>query len=186
MAIKRRTFDLLGIFPYEESFADGIQVRCSWVVYTVCYLFRCSCVNHSISGMLISLYFCILELCCVLMILGNVVLTKCTPEQVLRYNTTTGYATHMDWIEPKKGPNGEQEHDYDSAADGTNRFATILLYLRYPCDLFVWCVCDRRAHFIECLCLSFNVNKSHTQWHGGGWRDSFPLFGPPLSEDQHV
>lgn len=25
-ALKRRTFDLLGIFPYDESYADGIQV----------------------------------------------------------------------------------------------------------------------------------------------------------------
>jgi hypothetical protein len=27
MRIKKRSFDLLGIFPFEESFSDGIQVR---------------------------------------------------------------------------------------------------------------------------------------------------------------
>jgi hypothetical protein len=26
MRIKKRSFDLLGIFPFEESFSDGIQV----------------------------------------------------------------------------------------------------------------------------------------------------------------
>lgn len=68
MAIKRRSFDLLGIFPYDESFADGLQV--------------------------------------------------------LRYNQTAAYISHMDWIEPVGS-----EHDYDSGGEGTNRFATVLLYL---------------------------------------------------------
>jgi len=69
MAVKRRTFDLLGIFPYDESYADGLQV--------------------------------------------------------LRYNQTAAYIQHMDWIEPFD----ETDHDWDSAGDGTNRFATVLLYL---------------------------------------------------------
>ncbi len=45
--------------------------------------------------------------------------------QVLRYNETTGYAHHMDWVEPPA-----EDHNYDSAGDGTNRYATLLLYLR--------------------------------------------------------
>jgi len=70
LAIKKRCFDLLGIRPYEESFADGIQI--------------------------------------------------------LRYNQTTAYIAHMDWIEPTKLNNN---HDWESAGEGTNRYATILLYL---------------------------------------------------------
>jgi len=69
MAIKKRGFDLLGIFPYDESFADGLQI--------------------------------------------------------LRYNQTSAYIQHMDWIEPT--PN--TDHNWQSAEDGTNRYATILLYL---------------------------------------------------------
>lgn len=70
LAIKKRSFELLGISPYDESFADGIQI--------------------------------------------------------LRYNQTTAYIAHMDWIEPTKLNN---DHDWESAGDGTNRYATILLYL---------------------------------------------------------
>jgi len=44
--------------------------------------------------------------------------------QVLRYNATTAYISHMDWID-----DNEQEHDFDSAGVGSNRFATILLYM---------------------------------------------------------
>jgi len=68
--IKKRSFELLGIRPYDESFADGIQI--------------------------------------------------------LRYNQTTAYISHMDWIEPTKLNNN---HDWESAGSGTNRYATILLYL---------------------------------------------------------
>lgn len=72
MTIKRRGFKLIGRSPYNEHWADGLQV--------------------------------------------------------LRYNLTTAYHNHMDWIAP--GPNTQKDaHDYDSAKDGTNRFATILLYL---------------------------------------------------------
>jgi 2OG-Fe(II) oxygenase superfamily len=43
--------------------------------------------------------------------------------QVLRYNQSTAYVSHLDWID------GNSDHDYDSAADGTNRLATVFLYL---------------------------------------------------------
>ena len=41
--------------------------------------------------------------------------------------TDAAYIDHMDWVEPAEGVG----HNYDSAqaAGGTNRFATILLYL---------------------------------------------------------
>ena len=45
--------------------------------------------------------------------------------QVLRYNLTTAYIPHLDWIEPTPGTG----HDWDSAGEGTNRYATILFYL---------------------------------------------------------
>ena len=64
--MKRRGFSLLGL-PYDEEFADGLQV--------------------------------------------------------LRYNQSTAYISHLDWID------GNSDHDYDSAVDGTNRYATIFLYL---------------------------------------------------------
>ena len=43
--------------------------------------------------------------------------------QILRYNVSAAYNTHYDYIESSSGPM------YDSANGGTNRFATILLYL---------------------------------------------------------
>jgi len=46
--------------------------------------------------------------------------------QVLRYNKTTGYYSHMDWIDDHYK---KEEHNYDSAGVGSNRFATILLYM---------------------------------------------------------
>lgn len=46
--------------------------------------------------------------------------------QVLRYNKTTAYVSHLDWIDDYNKLN---EHDYDSEHLGTNRFATILLYM---------------------------------------------------------
>ena len=45
--------------------------------------------------------------------------------QILRYQNATAYHKHMDWIEPS--PN--LEHDYDSSGQGSNRFATLLLYM---------------------------------------------------------
>ena len=70
LRLKRRAFDLLGIFPYDETLADGLQI--------------------------------------------------------LRYNQTTAYIDHLDWIEPMLG----SDHNWDSTSDeGTNRYATILLYL---------------------------------------------------------
>jgi len=46
--------------------------------------------------------------------------------QVLRYNKTTAYIPHLDWIDDY----GKlQEHDFDSEHLGSNRFATILLYM---------------------------------------------------------
>ena len=45
--------------------------------------------------------------------------------QVLRYNTSTSYRTHLDYMDG----DDSLEHDYDSARKGGNRFATILLYM---------------------------------------------------------
>ena len=45
--------------------------------------------------------------------------------QVLRYNKTTAYIPHLDWIDDY---GKQQEHNFDSAGLGSNRFATILLY----------------------------------------------------------
>lgn len=66
---RRRSFDLLGIHTYMESYSDGIQI--------------------------------------------------------LRYQNTTAYNKHIDWIEPSL----RSEHDYNSAGQGSNRFATLLLYM---------------------------------------------------------
>ncbi|KAI2514015.1 prolyl 4-hydroxylase alpha-subunit [Fragilaria crotonensis] len=46
--------------------------------------------------------------------------------QILRYNLTTAYIPHMDWIDD---PSGTLQHDYDSAGRGGNRFSTILMYM---------------------------------------------------------
>jgi hypothetical protein len=46
--------------------------------------------------------------------------------QILRYNISKAYNSHLDWIEDKSG---ELEHDYESGGTGGNRFATILLYM---------------------------------------------------------
>ena len=46
--------------------------------------------------------------------------------QVLRYNVTTAYTTHLDWIDDY---DRNEEHNFDSAGVGTNRFATIFLYM---------------------------------------------------------
>jgi hypothetical protein len=46
--------------------------------------------------------------------------------QVLRYNKTTAYVPHLDWIDDYQK---KEEHDYDSEHLGSNRFATILLYM---------------------------------------------------------
>eukprot|EP01041_Mallomonas_annulata_P007927 gene7927-16219_t len=70
MLLKRRSFELLGIQPYDETYADGLQI--------------------------------------------------------LRYNVSTAYISHMDWIDGNGDP---KEHNWDSKGQGTNRFATILLYL---------------------------------------------------------
>lgn len=46
--------------------------------------------------------------------------------QVLRYNKTTAYVPHLDWIDDYQK---REEHDFDSERVGANRFATILLYM---------------------------------------------------------
>ena len=46
--------------------------------------------------------------------------------QILRYNLTTAYIPHLDWIDD---PSGKLKHNYDSAHKGGNRYATILLYM---------------------------------------------------------
>jgi len=50
-----------------------------------------------------------------------------TPPPLTVSFTDAAYIDHMDWVEPAEGVG----HNYDSAqaAGGTNRFATILLYL---------------------------------------------------------
>jgi hypothetical protein len=45
--------------------------------------------------------------------------------QILRYNKTTAYTPHMDYLEDSKAGS----FDYDSAGTGGNRYATILLYM---------------------------------------------------------
>jgi len=68
--LKRRTFQLLGIDPYDETLADGLQV--------------------------------------------------------LRYNQTNAYIPHLDWITP---PENDNDHNWESAEGGTNRYATVFFYL---------------------------------------------------------
>ncbi len=46
--------------------------------------------------------------------------------QVLRYNISTAYTSHLDWIDDY---GKKEEHNFDSAGIGTNRFATFFLYL---------------------------------------------------------
>ena len=46
--------------------------------------------------------------------------------QILRYNISKAYNSHLDWIEDKTG---ELEHDFESGGTGGNRFATILMYM---------------------------------------------------------
>jgi len=46
--------------------------------------------------------------------------------QVLRYNQSTAYIPHLDWIDDDYK---RERHDFDSSAKGTNRFGTILLYM---------------------------------------------------------
>jgi len=46
--------------------------------------------------------------------------------QILRYNVSKAYNSHLDWIED---PSGQLKHDYESGGTGGNRFATILLYM---------------------------------------------------------
>ena len=46
--------------------------------------------------------------------------------QVLRYNQSTAYIPHLDWIDDDQK---RERHDFDSSAKGTNRFGTILLYM---------------------------------------------------------
>mmetsp|Transcript_7565 Transcript_7565/g.17164 ORF Transcript_7565/g.17164 Transcript_7565/m.17164 type:complete len:683 (-) Transcript_7565:217-2265(-) len=46
--------------------------------------------------------------------------------QVLRYNKTTAYIPHLDWIDDY---GKQQEHNFDTKHVGSNRFATILLYM---------------------------------------------------------
>lgn len=67
--LKRRAFDLLGVFPYDETFAEG------WEIW--------------------------------------------------KYDPGEGYDLHQDWLEP----NFLATHDYNSAYEGTNRFAAVILTL---------------------------------------------------------
>jgi len=50
--------------------------------------------------------------------------------QILRYNRTTAYIPHLDWIDDSPS----QPHDFESGGLGSNRFATILLYFTDPPD----------------------------------------------------
>jgi prolyl 4-hydroxylase len=70
MKLKRRSFELLGIRPFDNDWADGLQI--------------------------------------------------------LRYNITGGYNEHLDFFDL----GDTADHNYDSShPDGTNRFATVFLYL---------------------------------------------------------
>mmetsp|Transcript_12557 Transcript_12557/g.25611 ORF Transcript_12557/g.25611 Transcript_12557/m.25611 type:complete len:562 (+) Transcript_12557:152-1837(+) len=69
MLLKKRCFKVLGIDPYNEEMADGLQV--------------------------------------------------------LRYNVSKAYKSHLDYLD--RTPSSS--HDFDSAGLGTNRYATILLYM---------------------------------------------------------
>jgi hypothetical protein len=68
VTLKKRIFRLLGIEPYEDTWADGLQV--------------------------------------------------------LRYNISQAYIPHLDYLEAVEG-----EHDFESGVLGSNRFATVVLYL---------------------------------------------------------
>jgi hypothetical protein len=68
MTLKKRCFELLGIRPFDDDWADGLQV--------------------------------------------------------LRYNVTGGYNSHTDYIDDQS-----DGYNYDAGEGGTNRFATVLLYL---------------------------------------------------------
>jgi hypothetical protein len=104
--LKKRCFQLLGISPYEDTWADGLQVPPPPPS------------SHPETP------------------------SSCCP-QILRYNQTTAYINHLgtpspppfasclmpspipaDYIE-----SDHPDHDWDSAGTGTNRFATIVLYL---------------------------------------------------------
>jgi 2OG-Fe(II) oxygenase superfamily len=45
--------------------------------------------------------------------------------QILRYNLTTAYTSHIDYLEDNSNA---ESYDYDTSGKGGNRFATILLY----------------------------------------------------------
>ena len=74
MVLKQRCFELLGIRPYNNEWADGLQI--------------------------------------------------------LRYNVTGGYNSHMDYISGVDG----RHHNYDAEHGGSNRFATVFLYLSNRTD----------------------------------------------------
>ncbi len=42
--------------------------------------------------------------------------------KVLRYNPSEAYSEHLDYLDSEDG------HDFDTAKQGTNRFATVILY----------------------------------------------------------
>lgn len=46
--------------------------------------------------------------------------------QILRYNVSKAYNSHLDFIEDNSG---QLKHDYESSGTGGNRYATILLYM---------------------------------------------------------
>jgi hypothetical protein len=144
LALKRRLFDLLGIFPYDEALTDGFQVRAALFrsYPSLCRLVPMRC----------------LPFVCV---------------QTLRYNASGAYIAHLDWVDgsgaaaaagatatagpdsgakgggddkdqesTKGGKNGKPTkdkkgsvvgeggaHNYDSANSGTNRYATLLVFL---------------------------------------------------------
>ena len=51
--------------------------------------------------------------------------------QILRYNKTTAYIPHMDWIDD---PGRTNSHDFHPEGSGTNRYATVLLYMTNLAD----------------------------------------------------
>ena len=93
----------------------------------------------------------------------------------------TAYIDHMDWIDPNEGSG----HNFDSsrASGGTNRFATILLYLSDVEDggeTSFANVCVRTSLTLRCslqLCLSPSLSLSLALFLSL----SLSLFLPPLT-----
>lgn len=77
-------------------------------------------VTHSAAAMAIK------ERCFTVLGFENYIESFADGLQVLRYNVSKAYTSHLDWIDDY---GKKEEHNFDSAGIGTNRFATFFLYL---------------------------------------------------------